>query len=136
MPLMEDIVLSIVPVRERRTITAGLLDRLRRLDNLINFALSSLAFLTSEFSFIRSCEVHPVGIDNLAFFLEIKGLFVRFNLSLRQLAVIVLTIVRKERLGIRVLHKSIRASSHSGTLVLVTRGQWIVYHSAIQTISQ
>ena len=93
MPFMKDIVLSVVPVRERRTITASLLDWLGRLHDFIDFALGSLAFLASEFSFIRSCEVHPVGVDNLAFFLEIKGLLMRFHFSLRQFVGIVLSVV-------------------------------------------
>ena len=128
MPFVEDIILPVVPVGERSTIAACLLDWLRWLNDFINFARGSLALFPSELSFVCCCEVHSVGIDNLAFFLEIEGLLVGFDFRLGQFAVVVLAIVGEERFRVGVLDESVRAASHSGALVLIPGWQWIIYH--------
>ena len=90
---MENIVLAIVPVRERGLVRAGLLDRPRWLHNFFNFPRSSVAFFASEFSFVCRGEVHLVWVDDLALLLQIKGLFVWFDLRLCELSVIILAII-------------------------------------------
>ena len=47
------------------------------------------------------------------------------HVRLRQLIVIVLTVVGEECLGVRVSHKSISATSDTRTLILVASWQWI-----------
>ena len=124
---MEDVVLAVVPVGERCTITASLLNRFGWLYDFINFARGPFTFFPSELGLVCRGEVHPVWVDNLAFFLEIEGLLVGFNFGLGEFRVVVLAIVGEECLGVGVLHKSICASSHSGALVLVPRGQWVIF---------
>ena len=71
-----------------------------------------------------------MGIDNLAFFLEIESLLVGFDFRLGQFAVVVLAIVGEERFRVGVLDESVRAASHSGALVLIPGWQWIIYYQS------
>ena len=127
MPLVEHVVLAVVPVGERRTIAACLLNRFRWLYNFIDFSRGPFPLFPPELGLVGRVEVHPVRIDNLAFFLEIEGLLVRFDFGLGELRVVVLAVVGEERLGVGGLPESIRAPSHSSALVLVPRRQWIIY---------
>ena len=90
---MEDIILSIVPVRERSTIRTRLLNRSGWFIDLVDFTLCSLALLPLKLRFICRCKIHPVWVDNFALFLQVEGLLVRFHFRLDQLAVEVLAIV-------------------------------------------
>ena len=56
-------------------------------------------------------------INDLGFFLQVEGLLVVFDISLRKFAVIMLTIVREQGLGIRVTHKAVHASRLSRAFV-------------------
>ena len=125
--LMEDIVLAVVPVGERGAVRAGLLNRSRRLNDLIHFPRGPLALLPAELSFVCCREVHPVRVNNLAFLLQIESLFVWLDFRLSQLAVVILAIVREECLGVRIFDESIGAAGHAGTLILVPSWQRIDY---------
>ena len=125
--LVEDIIFAVVPVGERGVIRTGLLNRSGRLDNLINFSRGSLALFPAELGLICCRKVHPVWVDNLALLFQIERLLVWLNLRLRQLAVVILAIVRKECLGVRIFHKSICATGHAGALILIPSWQRIDY---------
>ena len=125
--LVEDVVLAIVPVGERGVVRASLLNRSRWLDNLIHLPRGSLTLLPAELGFICCREVHSVRVDNLAFFLQVERLLVWLDLSLGQLAVVVLAIVREECLGVRIFHESIGAAGHTSALILISSWQRIDY---------
>ena len=114
---MENIVFSIVPVRETGVVTRGLRDGLGWFNDLIDFWCSSLALLSKELGLVCRGEVHIMRVNNLAFFLEIEGTLVVLHIGLRQLAVVVLLVVRVEALRVRVPDKPIDAARHSCALI-------------------
>ena len=93
MLLMEDIILAVVPVGEGGVVRARLLNRARRLHDLIDFPLRLLALLPPKLAFVRRRQIHSVRVDNLALLLQVERLLVRLHLRLRQLPVVVLPIV-------------------------------------------
>lgn len=115
--LMEDVVLSVLPVGERCLVRARLLDGLRRLHNVCNLWLRSFSFLPFVLRFVRRLEVHLVRVDDLGLLLKIEGRLVVLHLGLPQLAMIVLSVVREESLRVGVAHKTISATSLSRALV-------------------
>lgn len=117
MALMEDIVLSVVPVGEGCAVRTRLLDWLGRFLDLFLFGGDGFAFITSVFGFVRGDEVHPVRVNDLGLFLHIEGLFVALYVGLGQLIVVVLSVIGEQSLGVRVAHEAIGAASHSRTLV-------------------
>lgn len=76
-----------------------------------------LALLAQESGLVGCGQIHVMWIDNLGLFLKVEGFFVALNVCLGELAVVVLLVVRIERLGVGIAHKSISAASHSGALV-------------------
>ena len=111
--LMEDVVLSVLPVGERCLVRARLLDGLRRLHNVCNLWLGSFPLLSSVLRFVRRLEVHLVRVYDLGLLLEIEGRLVVLDLGLPQFAVIVLSVVREESLRVGVAHETIRATGLS-----------------------
>ena len=90
-----------------------LLNGLLCVDNLSNAGLGTLALITLVLGFICCCEVHPVRVDDFGLLLKIKGILVGLDFSLCQLSMIILAIVRKERLGVGIADETICAASHS-----------------------
>ena len=125
--LVEDVVLAVVPIGERCVVRAGLLDGPRWLNNLIHLPRGSFALLPAELSFICSCEVHPMRVNNLALLFQIERLLVWLDLGLGQLAVVVLAIVREECLGVRIFDESVGAAGLTGALILIPSRQRIDY---------
>lgn len=70
---MEDIVFAVFPVWERRMVGAGLLDRLRRFDDLLLLLVFWKTLLTLEAVLVRCLEVHSVRINDLGFLLQVEG---------------------------------------------------------------
>jgi len=117
MLLMEDIVLSVIPVGERRVIRTGLLDGFRRLYYFRSFLSCLFTLLTSELRFVCSRHVHLVRVYDPALFLEIEGFFMALDFGLGKFFCKILAIVREESLRVRVSYKSVSATSLSCTLV-------------------
>ena len=82
-------------------------------DHFLNAGLGSLALITLVLGFICCSEVHPVRVDNLGLLLKVEGSLVALYLGLCQLSVIILTIVREERLWVGIADEAICAASHS-----------------------
>ena len=111
--LMEDVVLSVLPVGERRLVRACLLDRLRWFHNVCNLGLRSLALFSSVLGFVGGREVHPMRVNDLGLLLQIESRLVVLHLGLPQFVVIVLSVVREESLRVGVADKTISATSLS-----------------------
>ena len=90
---MEDVILAILPVGEASLVAGRLLDGLGWLNDFINLRCGSLALLTTIFGLIGGGEVHAVRVDNLGFFLKVKGLLMILDLGLLQLAIVLLLVV-------------------------------------------
>ena len=90
-----------------------LLNGLLCVDNLSNAGLGTLALITLVLGFICCCEVHPVRVDNLGLLLKVEGILVTLYFGLCQLSMIILTIVREERLWVGIADEAICATSHS-----------------------
>lgn len=75
-------------------------------------------------------------VDDLALLLQVEGLLVRFDLRLRQLFVVILSIVREESFGVRIAHETVSAASHSRAVVLIPSRQRVVYKWYKQQIGQ
>lgn len=80
MPLVEDIILAVVPVGEGGVVRAHLLDRLRRLNRLSSLLFRTFALLPPKLCLCGGLEVHPVRIDDLGLFLQVKGVLVVLDL--------------------------------------------------------
>ena len=91
--LVEDVVLTVGPVRVRRTVGGSLLDGLRGLNRLLGLGADLFALLSLILVLVRRLQVHVVRVDDLAFLLEVESFLVALNISLSQLAVIVLLVV-------------------------------------------
>ena len=117
--LMEDVIFTVVPVGERCMVRACLLNWFRRLNNFTLLWLSTFALLTSILGLVSRDQVHLVRVDDLAFLLEIECFLVALDLSLRELAMEILAIVREQRFWVWVANEAISASS--GACTLVTR---------------
>ena len=115
--LMENIVLAVVPVGERRMVRAGLLNWLRRADNTYIRLCGWLTLVASEPLFVCGLEVHGVGVDDLGLFLHVEGLLVVFDLSASKFVVVVLSVVREQRPWVRVTHETINAAGLTRALV-------------------
>lgn len=70
---MEDIVFAVFPIRERRMVGAGLLDRLGRFDDLLLLLVFWKTLLALEAVLVRCLEVHSVRINDLGFLLQVEG---------------------------------------------------------------
>jgi len=114
---VEDIIVAVLPVRERCLVRARLLDGLRWMCHFLNFLFGLQALLSSELAFVCSRHVHLVRVDDLGLFFEVECLLVVFDLCCGQLAVVVLTVVGEESLWVGVAHEPVRAASLSGPLV-------------------
>lgn len=115
--LVENVILSIVPVREARMVARCLLDRPRWLLDLVNLACSSLTFLTPELGLVRRGQVHVVWIDNSGLFLQIEGILMILNIGLGELAIVVLFVVGIELLGVGISDESIDTASLTSALI-------------------
>lgn len=93
MLLMENIVLSVIPVGERRVIRTGLLDGFRRLHNLRSFLRSLFTLLTSVLRFVCCRHVHLMRVDDLALLLEVEGIFMALDFGLGEFFCKILAIV-------------------------------------------
>ncbi len=87
------------------------------LSNLLLLGRGSLALLSTEFRLVGRGKVHLVRVDDLGLLFKIKGLLVVLDLSLRKLAVVVLTVVTEKRFGVRVPHEPISATDSSRSLI-------------------
>ena len=110
---MEDVILAVVPVRERGMVRACLLNGPFCVNYLGDAGLGPLTLITLVLCFICSFEVHLVRVDDLGLLLKIEGGLVALDLRLCQLLSVVLTIVREERLGVGVADEAVCAASHS-----------------------
>ena len=107
---MEDIILAIVPVGEGSSVRTCQLNGLRSLSNLLLFGLCTLALVSPVLRLVRRAEIHLMWVDNFGLFLKIEGALVILDLSLGQLAIVVLSVVRKESPWIWITHESVSAS--------------------------
>ena len=115
--LVENVILSIVPVREARMVACRLLNGPGWLPDLVDLTCSSLAFLAPELGLVGRRQVHVVRIDNSALFLQIEGILVILDVGLREFAVVVLFVVGIELLGVGVSDESVDAASLSSALI-------------------
>ena len=83
MLLMEYIVLSVVPVGERRLIGGCLLDWLGCVDDVGHFALCLLSLLACVLLFVSRLKVHLVRVDDLGLFFKVESLLMVLDLGLR-----------------------------------------------------
>ena len=79
--------------------------------------LCTLALFTLVLCLVRRAQIHLVWVDNFGLFLKIEGALMILHLSLSQLAVVVLLVVRVEALRVRVPDKPIDAARHSCALI-------------------
>lgn len=117
MLLVENVVLSVFPVGEASLVAGRLRDGLGHLLDLVNLAGSSFALLAPELGLVRRGKVHVVRVDDPALLLQVEGLLVVLHVGLRQLAVVVLLVVRIELLRVGVPDEPVDAASHASTLV-------------------
>ena len=117
MLLMENVILAVVPIRESCCLAACLLYWLWRTSHFFVFWHSLYCSLLSEVNFIRSRKLHLVRVNDLGLFLEVESVLVTFDLSLLQLAMIVLSVVGEQCAWIWVSHKSVCAPCLSCSLV-------------------
>lgn len=115
--LMENIILSVVPVREGRIVGARLLNGLGRARDFLDSLRRFLSLLAPILRFVRRGQVHFVRVDNLALLLKVKGLLMALDLRLGQLLIEVLAIVGEERLGVGVAHEPVSAARRARPLV-------------------
>ena len=80
--LVENVVLTVGPMRIGSTVRCGLLDGLRGLDRLLGLGLDLLAFLSLILVLVGCAKVHVVRVDDLAFLLEVESFLVALNVSL------------------------------------------------------
>lgn len=114
---MEDVVVAVLPVRERGVVRAGLLNRLLRLNDLLLLEWLGQAFFTFEPVLVRRLQVHGVRVYDFGLFFKVKRLFVVLDLGACKFAVIVLPIVRKQRLWVGIAHEAVDAASLARSLV-------------------
>ena len=114
---MENIVLAIVPVRERSRVGTCQLNGLGSLSNFLSLGLCTLALFTLVLYLVRRGQIHPVWVDNFGLFLKIEGALMILHLSLSQLAVVVLTVVTEKRFWVGVPYEAVRAANCSRALV-------------------
>ena len=113
--LMEYVILSIVPVRVTCLVTGGLNDWFWWPNNLLMLWQVFDSLSSHKVCFVCCWQVHFVRVNNLCFLLKIECLLVILNLSLCQLPMIVLSIVREKSLWVWISHESIGTSSHSSS---------------------
>lgn len=115
--LMEDVILSVVPVGEGGVVGARLLDGLGRLHNFTLLGLGALSFLAGVLGLVGRHKVHCVRIDDLGFLFQVKGLLMALDFCLGKLAVVILTVVREQRFWVGVSDETISAASCTSTLI-------------------
>lgn len=114
---MENIVFTIVPVRERGMIAAGLLDWSTWAHDLLVFLWGRLTFLTLKSLLVSGLQIHGVGINDFSLFFHVERLFVILDLCLRKFIGIILSVVGEKRLWIGVTHEAIDATCLPCTLI-------------------
>ena len=110
---MEDIILAIVPVGEGSSVRTCQLNGLRSLSNLLLFGLCTLALVSPVLRLVRRAEIHLMWVDNFGLFFQIEGALVILDLSLGQLAIVVLTVVTEKRFRVGVPYEAVRAANCS-----------------------
>ena len=91
--LMENIVLTVVPIRERGVVRASLLNRFGGTHDLNIGLRSRFTLVAPEPLLVSRLEVHGVRVDDLRLLLHVKSLLVVLHLSDCKLVVVVLSIV-------------------------------------------
>lgn len=107
--LMENVLLSVVPVGEARHVARRLLDGLWHVLKLLVLWQLVNSSLLGEGDFVRSAQVHLVRVDDLSFLLQVERLLVAIHFCLSQLAIVVLTVVGEEGPWIWITHESVSA---------------------------
>ena len=93
MLLVEDVLLAVVPVWVAGHVTRSLLDWLWNILQLLVLWQIVDGSLLSESDLVRRGQVHSVGVDNLGLLLQVECLLVTLDLSISQLAIVILTVV-------------------------------------------
>lgn len=114
---MEHIVVTVLPVGERSVIRASLLNGLGRFNQLLVLRFGFFALFSPVLVLVRRFEVHSVRIDDFALFLKVEGLLVALNSRACKFPIVVLPVIREERLRVGVAHETIHAPSRTATLV-------------------
>ena len=90
---MENVVLSIVPVRETCLVTRCLHDWLLWSDDFLVLWQVSLTLLALVINFVSCGEVHLVRVNDLGLFFQVECLFVVLYLCLGKFAIVILPVV-------------------------------------------